>query len=48
MRYISTMASCPDTIQRDIGAPDRQMDSPVYRLCGLTDDEIHIVEEATR
>jgi len=42
------MASCPDTLQRDIDAPDRQMDSPVYRLCGLADDEIHIDGEATR
>jgi hypothetical protein len=47
MRYISTMASCPDTLQRDIGAPDRQMDSPVYQPCGPTDDEIHIDGEAT-
>lgn len=48
MRYISTMASCPDTFQRDINAPNRQMDSPVYQLCGLTDDEIRIDGEATR
>jgi hypothetical protein len=47
MRYISTMASCPDTLQCDIDAPDRQMDSPVYQPCGPTDDEIRIVEEAT-
>ncbi len=29
-------------------ATDRQIDSLVYELYGLTDDEIRIVEEATK
>jgi hypothetical protein len=29
-------------------ATDRQIDSLVYQLYGLTDDEIRIVEDATR
>jgi hypothetical protein len=35
-------------IQRQIDATDRQIDQLVYELYGLTDDEIRIVEEATR
>ena len=31
-----------------IDATDRQIDQLVYELYGLTDDEIKIVEEATR
>jgi len=35
-------------IQRQIEAGDRQIDKLVYDLYGLTDEEIRIVEEATR
>ncbi len=35
-------------IQRQIDATDRQIDNLVYELYDLTDDEIRIVEEATR
>ena len=34
-------------IQRQIDATDRQIDQLVYELYDLTDEEIHIVEEAT-
>ncbi len=35
-------------IGRQIDATDRQIDQLVYEFYGLTDDEIKIVEEATR
>ncbi len=35
-------------IQRQIDATDRQIDRLVYELYDLTDEEIGIVEEATR
>ena len=35
-------------LQRQIDATDRQIDQLVYQLYGLTDEEIKIVEEATR
>jgi predicted DNA binding protein len=35
-------------IQRQIDATDRQIDRLVYELYDLTDEEIKIVEEATR
>ena len=34
-------------LQRQIDATDRRIDQLVYQLYGLTDDEIHIVEEST-
>jgi len=34
-------------IQRQIDATDRRIDKLVYELYDLTDEEIHIVEEAT-
>ena len=37
-----------DSIQRQIEATDAQIDRLMYELYGLTDDEIRIVEEATR
>ena len=37
-----------EQIQREIDATDRQIDQLVYHLYGLSDDEIAIVEEATR
>ena len=37
-----------EQIQREIDATDRQIDQLVYQLYALTDDEIHIVEDATR
>jgi len=36
-----------NVIQRQIEATDRQIDSLVYELYGLTEKEIKIVEEAT-
>jgi len=35
-------------IQRQIDATDKQIDQLVYELYGLTDEEIRIVEEATK
>ena len=35
-------------LQRQIEAVDAQIDRLVYELYGLTDDEIEIVEQATR
>ena len=35
-------------IQRQIEATDRQIDALVYELCGLTEEEIRIVEGACR
>ncbi len=35
-------------IQRQIDATDRRIDQLVYELYGLTDEEIRIVEEATK
>ena len=35
-------------IQRQIDATEREIDQLVYRLCGLTDDDIRIVEEGTQ
>ncbi len=35
-------------LERQIDATDRQIDRLVYELYGLTDDEIRVVEEATR
>jgi len=37
-----------EQIQREIDATDRQIDALVYQLYGLTDEEIKIVEEATK
>jgi hypothetical protein len=35
-------------IQRQIDATDKQIDQLVYELYGLTDEEIKIVEEASK
>jgi hypothetical protein len=35
-------------IQRQIAATDREIDRLVYELYGLTEEEIKIVEEATK
>ena len=37
-----------EQVQREIDATDRQIDQLVYQLYGLSDDEIRIVEDATR
>jgi predicted nucleic acid-binding Zn-ribbon protein len=37
-----------EALQRQIAATDVQIDQLVYELYDLTDDEIKIVEEATR
>jgi len=44
-------AKSPDDktrLQRQIDATDRQIDQLVYELYGLTEEEIKVVEEATR
>ena len=35
-------------VYRQVEATDRQIDQLVYELYGLTDEEIRIVEEATK
>ena len=37
-----------EQLQREIDATDRQIDQLVYQLYGLTEEEIRIVEDATR
>lgn len=37
-----------EPLQREIDATDRQIDHLVYHLYALTEDEIRLVEEATR
>ena len=37
-----------ELLQRQINATDQEIDKLVYELYGLTDEEIGIVEEATR
>jgi len=37
-----------NVLQRQVDGTDRQIDQLVYALYGLTDDEIKIVEEASR
>lgn len=37
-----------EQIQREMDATARQIDQLVYQLYALTDDEIRIIEEATR
>ena len=37
-----------EQVRREVDATDRQIDSLVYQLYGLTDDEIRIVEDAMR
>jgi len=36
-----------ESLKRTITATDNQIDALVYELCGLTEDEIRIVEGAT-
>lgn len=51
LHHGSALAKTPDeknVIQRQIDATDAQIDRLVYELYGLTDEEIRIVEEATR
>jgi hypothetical protein len=43
-----TLPQRREQLEREIDATDRQIDALVYQLYGLTDDEIRIVEEATR
>ena len=44
----ATTAQDKMVIQRQLDATDNQIDRVVYQLCDLTDEEIKIVEEATR
>jgi hypothetical protein len=37
-----------EQIQREIDATDRQIDSLVYQLYGLSEEEISLVEAATK
>ncbi len=52
IRSLTVAARIPPSdqtaIQRQIDATDRQIDQLVYELYGLTDDEIKVVEEATK
>jgi hypothetical protein len=43
-----TLPQRREQIQREIDTTDRQIDELVYRLYGLSDEEIRIVEEATK
>ena len=45
---VGQMPTQRTVIQRQIELTDRQIDQFVYELYGLTDEEIRIVEEATR
>ncbi len=42
------MAAEWQALERQIAATDRQIDQLVYELYGPTDEEIRIVEDATR
>ncbi|NIA12168.1 MAG: hypothetical protein GWP10_21225 [Nitrospiraceae bacterium] len=44
----SSRAIIIDRSQRQIDTTDKQIDQLVYELYGLTDEEIRIVEEATK
>ncbi|HUU98974.1 MAG TPA: hypothetical protein VM487_24850 [Phycisphaerae bacterium] len=44
----AVVARAKAALRRQIDATDRQIDRLVYELYGLTDEEIRIVEEATR
>jgi hypothetical protein len=46
--YAEAYKDIKTSIQRQIDATDRQIDQLVYELYGLTNEEIRIVEEATR
>ena len=43
-----TLPQRREQVQREIDATDRQIDQLVHQLYGLTDDDIRIVEHATR
>ena len=43
----SAIPTDKELYQRQIDATDRQIDALVYGLCGLTDEEISIVESAS-
>jgi len=49
-RHLATASIPTDRVfyQRQINATDKQIDKLVYKLYNLTDDEIRIVEEATK
>jgi len=46
--FIDPLVNSKSPIQRRIDATDKQIDQLVYALYGLTDEEIRIVEEATK
>jgi len=46
--FIALFANIKSLIQRQIEATDKQIDQLVYELYGLTNEEIRIVEEATK
>jgi hypothetical protein len=43
-----TLPQKQEQIQRELDATDRQIDELVYRLYGLTDEKIRIVEDTTK
>jgi len=45
--FIDPLGHKKSLIQRQIAVTDKQFDQLVYGLCGVTDNEIRIVEEAT-
>jgi len=45
--FIDPLVNNKSPIQRQINATGKQIDQLVYKLYGLTDEEIRIVEEAT-
>ena len=46
--FVDPLVNNKSLIQRQIDATDNQIDQLVYELYGLTDEEIKIVEAATR
>ena len=46
--FIDPLLHEKSLIHRQIDATDKQIDRLVYELYGLTDEEIRIVEEATK
>jgi len=46
--FIDRLVNNKSLTQRQINATDKQIDQLVYKLHGLTEEEIRIVEEATK
>ncbi len=48
MQYFNEQKLKAETLKAEIDKTDRQIDAMVFELYGLTDEEIKIVEEATK